>query len=315
VAERLGYSADPTARGLRLRITGAVGVLYSDALPFAFSDPAFSGFLRGVAEILEAEGRTLALLSGGAPRAKGGDALRGAAVDGVIWYGPADGDPRLRELPARGLPLVLVDAEPATGLATLAVDDEAGAAAAADHLFALGHRRVAVLGIGDWTSPPARVEPASLSRSAFRVIRARARGYAAAARSHGVRFAQLTAWLVPSSFEQGRIVGLELLRGAGRPTAVLCMSDALALGVMAAAREAGLAVPGDLSVVGFDDVPGSARSVPPLTTVAQDHAGKGRAAAAALLAMLAGAGPGAPDRLPAALTVRGSTGPPAPSRA
>lgn len=310
-ATRLGYYADPTARGLRLRTTGAVGVLYCDALPFAFSDPAFSLFLRGVAQTLEEHGRTLALLSGGARQTASDDALRGAAVDGAIWYGPAADDPRLRELPARGLPLVLVDSEPVPGVPRVSVEDEAGAVAAAEHVFSLGHRRVAVLGIGDGVSPPARVEPAAIVRSPLRVIRTRGQGYAAAARRHRVAFSRLATWLVPSQFEHGRTVGLELLRQEPRPTAVLCMSDELALGVLAAARELGVAVPGELSVVGFDDVPASARSVPPLTTVAQDHVAKGRAAAELLLSTLGGEAPRAPRPLEATLTVRESTAPPA----
>ncbi len=310
VAERLGYTADPTARGLRLRTTGAVGVLYSDALPFAFSDRAFSEFLRGVTETLEAEGRTLTLLSGGAPQAAGGDALRSAAVDGVIWYGPARGDPRLRELPARALPLVVVDGDAPAGVPAVALDDEAGAAAAADHLLGLGHRRLAVLAIGDGALTPARVEPESLCRSPFRVIRARALGYAAAARRHGVTFSRLPAWLVPSRFELARMVGRELLRDSTRPTAALCMSDELALGVLAAARDVGVEVPEALSVVGFDDVAESGRSVPPLSTVAQDHARKGRTAAQALLEVLSGGAVPRASRLTASLVIRGSTAPP-----
>lgn len=313
-AERLGYTAHPIARGLRLGTTGAVGVLYSDALPFAFSDPAFSSFLRGVAEHLEAEDRTLALLSGGDPRGGTEDALRGAAVDGAIWYGPAAEDPRVAELSARGLPLVLVDADPAGALVRVCVDDEGGGAAAAEHLFALGHRRLAVLGIGAEDRPSAPVGLAALARSRYRVLRDRARGYAAVARRHGLPASKIAAWLAPSRFEAARAVGVALLRAADRPTGVLCMSDELALGVLAAARELGIDVPRSLSVVGFDSVPEGARSVPPLTTVAQDHAAKGRAAAELLLAALAGRPRSASVELPTRLEIRGSSGP-APARA
>lgn len=307
-AERLGYVAHPTARGLRLGTTGAIGVLYSDSLPFAFSDPAFSLFLRGVADRLEAAERTLALLSGGDPRAGKGDALRGAAVDGAIWYGPPAGDPRLSELPARGLPLVLVDADPAGKLARVCVDDEGGGAAAAEHLFALGHRRVAVLGIGPEARPAAALDLAAFARSPYRVLRARAQGYGAVARRHGIPIASVAAWLAPSRFDAARAVGLALLRSPDRPTGVLCMSDELALGVLAAARELGIDVPRSLSVVGFDAVPEGARSVPPLTSVAQDHAAKGRAAAELLLASLAGRAGGGSVQLPTRLEVRGSSG-------
>jgi DNA-binding LacI/PurR family transcriptional regulator len=310
-AERLGYRADPTARGLRLQSTGAIGVLYTESLPFAFSDPAFSVFLRGVAEVLEAEGRTLQLLSG-APSLPGAqDALGNAAVDGAIWYGPVERDPRLRGLTHRRPPVVLVDADPVEGLVTVDVDDEVGAAAIAHHLFGLGHREVALVVMrGARGAPPSRVDPGTLHRSESRVIRARAAGYASAARRHRVAWSSLATWAAHSQFEEGRSVGLDILRAPQRPTAILCMSDQLALGVLAAAREVGVEVPRELSVVGFDGVPESARSAPPLTTVTQDHSTKGRLAAEALLAILKG-GPGGPTRhVRTVLTLRGSTAPP-----
>jgi DNA-binding LacI/PurR family transcriptional regulator len=95
-----------------------------------------------------------------------------------------------------------------------------------------------------------------------------------------------------------------------RPTALLATSDELALGAVEAAYELGLAVPGDLSVAGFDDVPAARRADPPLTTVHQDHAEKGRLAAEVLLADLRGEATPRGRRVGHQLVVRGSTGPP-----
>jgi DNA-binding LacI/PurR family transcriptional regulator len=105
-----------------------------------------------------------------------------------------------------------------------------------------------------------------------------------------------------------------LLAGPDRPTAVLAMTDVVAAGVLSAAHEVGLRVPTDLAVVGFDDNPLAARTVPPLTTVAQDVGAKGRAAAAALRQAMGRAKdlsqPRPPSRtLPVRLVVRGSTDP------
>jgi DNA-binding LacI/PurR family transcriptional regulator len=97
-----------------------------------------------------------------------------------------------------------------------------------------------------------------------------------------------------------------------RPTAVLAMSDELAIGTLEAARDAGLDVPGDLSVVGFDDIPAAAHASPPLTTVHQPLRRKGELAGKHLLDLRAGHRPTPGDRLPTRLVVRSSTGPPPP---
>jgi DNA-binding LacI/PurR family transcriptional regulator len=107
----------------------------------------------------------------------------------------------------------------------------------------------------------------------------------------------------------GRAAAEALLAADPRPTAILATSDALALGVLDAAAAAGLRVPGDLSVVGFDDVPAAGDAS--LTTVRQDHHAKGRAAGELLLAALRGEPADPPAPLPHALVVRGSTAPPA----
>ena len=120
----------------------------------------------------------------------------------------------------------------------------------------------------------------------------------------------------PNAPEPARLAALELLREPEPPTAILAMSDVLALGALQAAAELGVAVPGELSVVGFDDSPAASLAMPPLTTVAQPHEEKGRVAATWLLdAIKAGRGPRSRRRLvlPTDLVVRGSTAPP-PSR-
>jgi DNA-binding LacI/PurR family transcriptional regulator len=113
-----------------------------------------------------------------------------------------------------------------------------------------------------------------------------------------------------SSAELGRQAALALLGERPGPTALLATSDALALGAVEAARELGLAVPDDLTVIGFDDVPAARTAEPALTTVHQDHAEKGRLAAQILLAELRGEATRRVRRVAHRLVVRGSTGPP-----
>jgi DNA-binding LacI/PurR family transcriptional regulator len=213
----------------------------------------------------------------------------------------------------RQLPAVLVDADPLPGLPVVTVDDEGGADALTTHLFDLGHRRVAVLGMPhglDNPTGPARLE--DLERSEFRAIRARCVGYAAAARRASVPWRDtVSAWATAANgLEPGRAAGRAILGSARPPTAVICLSDQLALGVLAAARELSLRVPEDVSVVGFEDVPEAARTTPTLTTVRQAHDEKGRAATGLLLDLLAGKKVPGKKILPTRLLVRGSSGPP-----
>jgi DNA-binding LacI/PurR family transcriptional regulator len=117
----------------------------------------------------------------------------------------------------------------------------------------------------------------------------------------------------PNATKPAREASLELLRGPAPPTAILAMSDVLALGALQAASELGLAVPENLSVVGFDDSPAAAFATPMLTTIAQPHEEKGRLAAQWLLEEIADRRPQRQRRrtiLPTELVVRGSTGPP-----
>jgi DNA-binding LacI/PurR family transcriptional regulator len=100
-----------------------------------------------------------------------------------------------------------------------------------------------------------------------------------------------------------------LLATPMRPTAILCITDRLALGALDAARQAGLVVPHDVSIVGFDDIPKAAHAEPPLTTIRQAHYEKGRLAGQALVGFLRSEAVAEHTDLPVRLVVRGSTGP------
>lgn len=310
-ARALGYAGpDPAARSLRTGRHGAIGLAFSEDLPYAFSDPTAIGFLQGVAEacrglrtnLLLIATRTLAEADDAAGR-HGVQAVRDAAVDGFVLYSLARDSPVVASVLARGLPHVVVDQPRLPGVPYVGIDDEGGARRAAEHLLAFGHRRFAVLSLKlvsdgrDGTASPGRVAAATYSVPVSRLA-----GYRAALARDGVDFAAVPVLECALNDERrAHDQLLPFLLGAERrPTAVLAMSDRLALGAVAAARAAGLTVPGDLSVVGFDDVAGAGLEGPFLTTVRQPHAEKGRLA----LQMLAAPG-GAQERvLPAELVVR-----------
>jgi DNA-binding LacI/PurR family transcriptional regulator len=198
------------------------------------------------------------------------------------------------------------------------IDDEGGAAALADHLLRLGHRRLGFiclpLRLGNEAGPGA-IEGALSGE--FLATSSRFAGYQAAARRHRMELPEhaLIRTTSVNTVEQGRLAAHALLSASPAPTALVCLSDQLALGALAAARERQLAVPGDVSIVGFDDIPEAARTSPPLTTVHQPHAEKGRLATRLLLDRLAGKRVASLRVLPTRLVVRGSSGPaPEPSR-
>jgi DNA-binding LacI/PurR family transcriptional regulator len=309
-AERLGYHPNPTARGLRMRTTGTVAVVYTDALSWAFIDPPFSEFLQGVAEVTH-QARQRLLLVGAADRGQELEAVRNAAVDGFVFYAPPRNDRRIAEVVRRQLPAALVDSVPVRGLPVVTIDDEGGAFALADHLLRLGHRRLGFiclpLRLGEEAGSAAVEDGFS---GAFLATSSRFAGYQAAARRHRLELSDLARIHTTSvnNVDQGRLAALALLAATPAPTALVCLSDQLALGALAAARERGLAVPGDLSIVGFDDIPEAARTSPPLTTVHQPHAEKGRLATRLLLDQLAGRRV-ASQVLPTQLVLRGSAGP------
>jgi DNA-binding LacI/PurR family transcriptional regulator len=303
-AEELGYAGpDPSARRLRTGRTGAIGLLFTADLPFAFTDQATIEFLHGVAEAVEEVAASLLIVPGTFHADDPARVVKEAAVDGFLLYSSPTGDPRVAAALARRLPTVTVDQPREIATSFVGIDDRAAAAAAARHVRELGHERVAVITFADTAFDRGELH--------YELTTERRRGYA-----EGLGDAhdpELVVTAMPNSIEQGRSTTRALLESPDPPTAILAMSDALAAGALQAAREHGVRVPEDLSVVGFDDSPLAARTDPPLTTVAQPQQRKGLDAARLLIKGIAGDEPLDPDRrilLPYELIVRGTTAPP-----
>ncbi len=304
-ARRLGYAGpDPAARGLRRGQTGTIGVLVGETLSYAFRDPATGLFLEGIARAGERAGTSMLLI----PSPKGAhpkEAIGNAVVDAFCLNCVPDGDPALDAVLERRLPTVVVEGWSGDAdVARVDIDQRGGARAAAEHLLALGHRRIAVivamLGQDVRTGP---VGPSRLEHADTPVDRERVHGYLETVGDVPIYEAGGHA------FDAGLSAGRALLAAHPDLTAILADSDLLALGAMRAASEAGRAVPGDLSVTGFDDIPLAANAQPPLTTVRQSLIDKGEAAYALLGEMLSGQPPRR-VRLPVELIVRGSTAAP-----
>ena len=322
-AARLGYPGpDPLAAGLRRGRVGAIGVAYDNQLSYAFDDPTTSALLGGITSIAGDAGAGLLLLPGSSDPARRTAAASRAVVDGVIASSVSDDDPLLQLVIARQLPLAVVDQPGPDRLAKLAattvpwigIDDHTAAETAAEHLLALGHRHLAVVSFGLAHGRAAGfADQHTQEAGTYAVTRRRLTGYRAAAERHGIDWNSVPVWAgTDSTVDQGDIGATAVLARTPRPTALLCLSDRLAEGALLAATRAGLHVPDDLSLVGFDDaIPLAATHR--LTTIRQPSRDKGTHAARALLALLAGHH--VPDRqeLPTDLVIRQTTGRP-PSR-
>lgn len=309
-ARSLGYPGpDPVARGLRRGRAGAIGVLYADRLSYAFKDPVAVVFLGGIAAAAEAAGLGLLLVPGSPRAARDLEAPGRAAVDGFVIYSMAHDDPLLAAALERRLPIVTVDMPAVSGAPSVAIDDVAGARTAAEHLIGLGHRQFGVLSLE--LTPSVRSGWADLSRqsaASYPVSRARLRGYTEALTAAGLSWGAVPVYeCVENSLAEGRLGGERLLTSHSRPTALLAMSDMLALGALDAARRLDVAVPGDLSIVGSDDIPEGLWANPPLTTVHEPHLDKGVKAGELLVAILAGEEHHDVVTLPMHLVVRAST--------
>jgi DNA-binding LacI/PurR family transcriptional regulator len=206
--------------------------------------------------------------------------------------------------------MVFVDQAPVKGIPSVNVDDRGGAREAAQHLVDLGHRHIGV--VVSVPAGPYGVVDQPLDGPLGHPVRQRLLGWLDVLKAE--QLAPIVVRIPLSDNEACVEAARTLLQRDDRPTAILCFSDVIAATVVQVAQDLGLAVPSDVSVVGFDDSPVAARVRPALTTVRQDFPEKGRAAASALTSALSGA---APKRvrhtvLPTALVVRDSTAPPAP---
>ena len=299
-AAELGYVASPTAATLASGRTGVVAVV----VPF-LQRWFFAALLGGTEERLRQSGYHVLLFAVGLRASHRtlilDQALLGKRVDAVLVLS-ADLEPEeVAVLDGLGVPVVSVGVELGRG-DRVGIDDRAAARLALAHLLGLGHQRVALVG----GTPAEDVHTATAVERRAAVLQ----GLSEAGLALPAELDLECDWTV----EGGRRVGRGLLALPEPPTAVLAASDEMAVGVLLAARELGVAVPGALSVVGIDDHEMAVTH--DLTTVAQPVREQGVAAAELVVAALQRpASPGGPDRrellLPISLVVRGSTACPA----
>lgn len=288
-AKELGYQPNRLAQSLRRQRTHVIGLVTDEIA----SSPFAGRLLGGAVDRATREGYVVVVFDSQDHPEREQSAVTELdlrQVDGLIYA--TMGRRELTHLPTTRLPLVLANCQQ-EGDQHLSVvpDDHGGGRAAAEHLLELGHRRVTMLtGPGVSTSTPhTRGNISGPMRS---------RGFRAAMRAAGVPAADAPVVSVGWDIDSGYHGALQVLTGTDgsllprreRPTAVFAVTDRSATGVLLAAARLGLDVPGDLSVVGFDDQESlAANVVPALTTVALPHTAMGEKAVELLLALLADA--------------------------
>jgi len=263
----LNYTPSPAARAMAKRRSGSIGLIQAGRPDYGPSNAAL-----GFNEAAREAGYVVSQVS---MRALDADALTQAVhrlvlqrVEAIVLIsGERDGVEIIRGIDA-GVPLVAVASEEEPGLHRAAIDQYAGARLATEYLIGLGHREIRHI-----TGPPDSMDAAE-----------RRRGWADALRAHGLEPRHPLVgddWLAAS----GDAAGRELLADRAA-TAVFVGNDQMALGLLHACAEAGVRVPDELSVVGFDDIPEAAYFTPPLTTVRQDFDALGRDVMATVLDVL-----------------------------
>ena len=309
-ADELGYAGpDPSGRALAKGRTGAVGVILTDSLEYAFTDQLATDLMAAITNELAPTGLALTLLTSTA--SDEWVPARDVPLDGALVFSCSNFSQSVEWLRRRKLPMVFVDQEPTEAVACINIDEQGGARAAAQHLIDLGHERIAIVASSDrklgYVSEGGSGEGKYTNRN-------RMAGWMTALDAAGIT---PTVVRVDHSIESAAEETVELLSAPAheRPTGILCYSATLAVGVMQTARRLGISIPDELSVVGFDDARFAAQLDPPLTTIHQDVVAKGTEAMAALREAIAAKASGTeitPRQvvLPTHLVVRGSTAKP-----
>ena len=265
-------------------------------VPTDIADPFVGEVVNGIEEVANRQGYAVFLASSHADPQKELDVVRTfreRRVDGVIVPASRVGSLYLPHLAELRIPIVLVNNQyPGTFTHSVSIDNVGAARRITSHLLTLGHRRIAYIG----------------NRSGSQADTDRLSGYRTELRKARLPLRSELIMHADATPEGGR-AAMQRLFARGRPTAVFCYDDLTALGALAAARSAGVSVPGELSIVGFDDLFVSSYTAPPLTTIRQPMKEMGRRAAEILLALLRGEAAERKVKFQGTLVVRESTAP------
>ena len=270
VADEMGYVPNNAARGLKTSRSHALGVIVR-----RIDDPFFAKVLDGIEDVSQAKGYNLLLAASGHDAKKDSEVIASMAesrVEGLIIFSKRFDTEQREKLRAFGIPTVLInDQHSSDGSHSITHDDAWGSLTLTEHLLELGHQRIAYIGNDNagMTNQQRQLGYQRALTNAGVVVRAEYIVMASNGRPEG-------------GFETAQI----LLSGQSLPTAIVCFNDMMAVGAIRALTDAGLRVPGDCSIVGFDDIDLAAYVTPPLTTFRQPKFEAGRKSAELLFELI-----------------------------
>jgi LacI family transcriptional regulator len=294
-ARELNYYPTAAARSLASGKTRRIGLILGEGQKRLSADAFLPTFLQGVTASVHRRSYLLVLqMAEDVPSHEAYVRLiREQQVDGLIISGPRSDDPLLAELEEDQFPLILHGRLKDCAIPCVDVDNKAGAYQAVTHLIGLGHQRVGF------------VSNAPLS---YAGTQDRFAGYRQALTEHDLPLDDYLVGTAAFLPETGEAAMEELLALPERPTAVFAASDVVAIGVMGAIQAAGLKIPDDVAVVGFDDIFLAAHTQPPLTTVRVPAYGLGWTAAEILISLIEGEEEVSAVTLETELVIRDSCG-------
>lgn len=267
--EELGYKPNALARSLRRRKTNTLGMIVPDS-----ANPFFAEVARAIEDASFAQNYIVILCNSEGDLEKQQtytNVLIENRVAGILFVAAGVSTELVNELGQRGVPLVIVDREvPGVEVDTVLTDHAQGGCLATQHLVDLGHRRIACIAGNSEVSPSAE----------------RVNGYRRTLEKNGITFDESLVIKGDFQYESGYEATRQLLSLERSPSAIFACNDLMAVGCISAARELGMHVPSDLSVVGFDDVRLASFTNPPLTTIVQPKVEIGALATQMLLERL-----------------------------
>ncbi len=281
-AQLLGYPGpDPSARSLRRGTSGALGVVLGESLPYAFDDPQATRFLAGIADVCARHGLAMTILptNGSTEDAQ---RIRAAAADGFVVWTTTDDDPVLDALAMTGRPVSIHGGPLRNEFGLIGIDDRAAARAVAEE----GLRQSKRPAIVSFPLSKLRAETLALgpdpAEATFPVTRNRLLGFRDAITAAGFHWSRIPVGVCSTNSATESVRAAESLFSSGdRPDLILTMSDEQARGVLDAATQAGIQIPADLAVTGWDaSASGQDRG---LTTIEQDLRQQGAACAESVI--------------------------------
>lgn len=279
-AERLKYIPDPMARNFSLGKHQSIGFLLPQDTEAALANPYIVDVIRGLGSRCQEKGYTLTII----PPLNNSifEAVKNAMVDGLVTMGYILDENAEEVIDQRNLPLVMIDGTEGKNILSINIDDTAAAYTQLKTTLDAGHRDLAIISL----YAPAYTELDIAPKEGL--VEKRLFGYKKALEEVGIRIENVPTYIGKTTRNSGLDIAAEILSLPKRPSAVISMSDIIAIGVIKGLMAQGVRVPEDISVVGFDNIREADLIEPQLTTIAQPAYDKGQKAADALFALING---------------------------